>query len=272
MLPLAQAIKRLRQGELPARAAAITFDDGYADNYLHALPILRKHGLPATVFVATGFLDGGRMWNDTIIESIRGASVPVIDAGFIPGLTRLPVGANKEKQLAIERIIAAIKHRPAAQRLEIAERTMEACQSKLDTSLMLSSEQVRALRQAGMDIGAHTITHPILASLDKATARREIAESREFLEGLLGEKIPLFAYPNGAFGRDYLPEHVELVKTLGFAAAVTTNWGASSVHSDIFQLPRFTPWDKQRSRCGLRLWQNYRRTYPGSDSGSSQPA
>ncbi|MCU0943281.1 MAG: polysaccharide deacetylase family protein, partial [Hydrogenophaga sp.] len=69
VMPLDEAVRALKRGNLPARAAAITFDDGYADNHDQALPVLRAHGLPATFFVATGFLDGGRMWNDTLIES-----------------------------------------------------------------------------------------------------------------------------------------------------------------------------------------------------------
>ena len=71
MLSLDDAVARIKTGTLPTRAACITFDDGYADNYQVALPILRRHGLTATFFVATGFLDGGRMWNDTVIESVR---------------------------------------------------------------------------------------------------------------------------------------------------------------------------------------------------------
>ena len=71
VLPLDAAVRRLRDGSLPRRAAAITFDDGYADNHDIALPILKKHGLPSTFFIATGFLDGGCMWNDTVIEAIR---------------------------------------------------------------------------------------------------------------------------------------------------------------------------------------------------------
>ena len=70
-LPLVEAIDRLQAGELPERAVCVTFDDGYADNESVALPILKKSGIPATVFVATGFLNGGQMWNDTVIESIR---------------------------------------------------------------------------------------------------------------------------------------------------------------------------------------------------------
>src|SRR5688500_10667438 len=69
VLPLDEAIEALEQNRLPARTAAITFDDGYADNTEVALPILKKHNLSATFFICTGYLDGGRMWNDTIIES-----------------------------------------------------------------------------------------------------------------------------------------------------------------------------------------------------------
>ena len=70
---------RLQQGRLPPRALAITFDDGYADNRTVAAPLLERHGLPCTFFVATGFLDGGRMWNDTLIETVRRAPGQTLD-------------------------------------------------------------------------------------------------------------------------------------------------------------------------------------------------
>ena len=89
VLPLDQAVARLRSGNLPARALAISFDDGYADNHDIAMPILQRHGLPATVFIATGFMAGGRMWNDTIIESLRRSPLPVID---LQGTLAAPLG------------------------------------------------------------------------------------------------------------------------------------------------------------------------------------
>src|SRR6185295_2112486 len=79
VLPLSEAVERLRQGTLPGRAACVTFDDGYADNAEVALPILRRHGLCATFFVATGFLDGGIMFNDRVIEAVRGAPGAQLD-------------------------------------------------------------------------------------------------------------------------------------------------------------------------------------------------
>ena len=79
VLPLALAVERLRQGDLPARALAITFDDGYADNAEVAAPILERLGLPATFFVTTGFLQGGCMWNDRVIEALRNCAADELD-------------------------------------------------------------------------------------------------------------------------------------------------------------------------------------------------
>ena len=71
VLPLADGVERLYDGTLPASALAVTFDDGYADNLAVAAPLLRKHGVPATLFIATGYVDGGAMWNDIVIEAFR---------------------------------------------------------------------------------------------------------------------------------------------------------------------------------------------------------
>ncbi len=259
VLPLDKAITCLKQGLLPARAAAITFDDGYADNFTHAMPILQKHGLHATFFIATGFLDGGRMWNDTIIESIRGAMVPVIDCAFLDqGL--IPVETVFHKRAALGRLIPAIKHLPSTQRTEAVAQIAESCRVLLlPNNLMLTTNQVCELHNVGMGIGAHTVSHPILSKIDDSAAKKEIADSRDVLEGLLGERINLFAYPNGKFNSDYTQTHVEAVKSLGFDAAVATNWGACSAESDIYQLPRFTPWDRSAWCYGLRLLMNLHR-------------
>lgn len=94
VLPLDQAVSRLKAGSLPARAACITFDDGYADNHEVAASILGRHGLSATFFIATGFLDGGRMWNDTVIESVRQAGAATLELGHVG---RFPIATIAEK-------------------------------------------------------------------------------------------------------------------------------------------------------------------------------
>src|SRR5882672_3382138 len=90
VLPLAQAVQGLKRGDLPRRALCITFDDGYADNHDVAMPILRQLGLPATFFVSSGYLDGGCMFNDVVIEAVRQARVKTLDLASL-GLGQYPL-------------------------------------------------------------------------------------------------------------------------------------------------------------------------------------
>lgn len=262
VLPLDEAVRRLRAGTLPAAAACITFDDGYADNHDVALPILRRHGLSATFFVATSFLGGGRMFNDSVIEAVRRAAGPTLDLSGLglaePGVA--DIGSDERRRGAIESILGAVKYLPPAQRVEVVAEVVRRCGSPaLPDGLMMTARQVRALREAGMGIGAHTATHPILARLDEASARDEIERGRRDLEAIIGERVALFAYPNGKPGRDYTAAHVALARQAGFEAAVSTAWGAGHASSDPFQLPRFTPWDRTRARFGWRLLSNLSR-------------
>jgi peptidoglycan/xylan/chitin deacetylase (PgdA/CDA1 family) len=260
ILPLDQAVIHLKNGTLPARAACITFDDGYADNYHVAMPILRRHQLTATFFIATGFLDGGRMWNDTIIETVRGCSE--LSSLAVDGLPRFVRHADGptvgDRQAAIAALINHIKYRPVAERVSVTEQLAKSVSAKLPTDLMMTASEVRAMRHAGMQIGAHTVSHPILARLSDEQAQQEIGDSKRFLEVLLGERVGLFAYPNGKPGEDYSPQTVALVRSLGFDAAVSTQWGTSGKTDDLFQIRRFTPWDRSRLRFGFRMLSNLR--------------
>ena len=258
VLPLDEAVHRLACGGLPQRALAITFDDGYADNHAQALPILQRHGLTSTFFIASAFLDGGRMFNDSVIEAVRGADAAELDLRGLAGadLGRLDIASPLAKHKAIATILRAVKYRPQAERDSLASEIAQRARAKLPDDLMLTSAQVRALRDAGMQIGAHTQTHPILARLDRAAARNEIVQGKRDLESILEAPVTLFAYPNGKPGEDYGSDAVALVREAGFAAAVSTAWGAAGRHSDPFQLPRFTPWDRTRWRFGIRMARN----------------
>jgi peptidoglycan/xylan/chitin deacetylase (PgdA/CDA1 family) len=254
IIPLSQAVQGLRSGALPSRAACITFDDGYADNAEVALPILKHHGASATFFVATGFLNGGRMWNDTVIELIRRAPAR-IDLGAI-GLGQSALDTIAQRRAAITALLNALKYQPIEQRQAQVNRMGELIGVRAPDDLMMSDEQVRQLHRAGMEIGGHTVNHPIVARLDSAAARTEIADGKAQLEQIIGERIRTFAYPNGKPGQDYMAEHVAMVKDLGFESAVCTSWGASSQSTDLFQLPRFTPWDRGELRFTLRMMRN----------------
>ena len=258
VMALDEAVDALVRGKLPPRAAAITFDDGYADNAEVALPILKRHGITATFFVASGFLDGGMMWNDKIIECAKRGDNRIVD------LARVDLGEVRLSptwQGAFD-IIKKLKYLAPAAREEAIGMLIEAAGVTLPKNVMMARAQVANLTSNGMTVGAHTVHHPILASIALDEAEREIADNRAELEQITGEPVRLFAYPNGKPGHDYRREHVDLVRRLGFKAAVSTAWGVAQSSSDVFQLPRFTPWDTGPHRFGLRLLHNQtRRVY-----------
>ena len=260
VLTLGDAVTGLERDTLARRSLVITFDDGYADNADVALPILQRHGLPATFFVSTGFLDGGRMWNDSIIECVRACRRDVIDLSEF-GLGQRALGNVEQRRSCIEALLSHIKYRDLPAR-EAAVRRLKAAAAveMLPTDLMMRADQVRALHGAGMEIGAHTVNHPVLTSLGASDAERELAEGRSRLQQIIDAPVDVLAYPNGKPNRDYDRRHVAMVQRLGFRAAVSTAPGVARHGDDLFQLPRFTPWDRSLLAWSARLLLNQRVT------------
>ena len=259
VLPLDAAMQHLGEGTLPERALSITFDDGYADNCHVAMPILESLGLPATVFVTTGFLDGGCMWNDIVIESFRRTRSSVAELrDLMPGAetASFELSTPLQRRLALEAVISAVKYLELDIRLRLVQRIADRLEVALPTDLMMTSAEVLELRRAGLQVGAHTVSHPILAKLQDGEMRNEVELSKTFLERLLGERVGLFAYPNGKPGADFDERAVSLVRELGFDAAFTTARGAASNGTDPYRVPRFTPWDRTPWRFGMRMLGN----------------
>lgn len=256
VLPLDEAVQRLRQGQLPPRAAAITFDDGYADNFTQAFPLLREQGLCATFFIADGFLDGGSMWNDVVIEAVKQCPAQELDLARI-GLGRYRLENPPARHACILALLDQLKYLPEALRKDTADAIADIAGVAIPDTLMMTSDQVRALVAGGMQIGSHTSHHPILAQSSPRLRDAEIAGSKARLEGITGNRVSLFAYPNGKPGADFGPGDVEAVRRLGFDAAFTTAPGVGRVSSDLMQLPRFTPWDRSRWRFAAKLAGNY---------------
>jgi len=257
VLPLEEGIRALAGGHLCERSLAITFDDGYADNATIALPILLELGLHATFFITSGFVDGGSMWNDTVIEAVRAARRPRVDLTAV-GLGVHELETIEQKRAVIQKLIGALKYRPDEQRVVDAGRIAASCGAQRPPDLMMTMTQVRALAATGMGIGGHTVNHPILARLGDERARLEIAHGREQLEAMIRQPVRLFAYPNGKPDVDYHAGNVSLVKSLGFSAAVTTSSGVARAGDGLHELPRFTPWDPTQFRWGMRLAINMR--------------
>ena len=247
VMPLAEAVRRLGARTLPPRAACITFDDGYADNAEVALPILQRHRTPATFFVASGFLDGGCMWTDAVAEVVRNAPGDRLNLGRA-GFGVVDVGCPVRRRAVIDMLVAALKYLPPDERIERIKRM-----ARRFTPTMLSSDQLIALHRAGMEIGAHTVSHPILTSISNAQARAEIADGRARLQEIIQSPVRLFAYTNGKPGQDFEARHVAMLRSQGFVAAVTTAGGAARAGADPFYLPRLTPSERGSSHFLLRM-------------------
>ena len=252
MISMQEALRRMQAGRLNGRTLSVTFDDGYADNYEIALPVLEEFKIPGTFFVASGFIDGGRMWNDSIIETFRR-----LPAGRFELMDEeahvFDLGDWASRRDAAGKTITAWKHLPPDQRQARVEGISRHV-SNLPSDLMLSKPQLRALAGSPMaTIGGHTRSHPILASLTDDQARREIEDGKHDLEDWLQQDLSLFAYPNGKAGRDFHAVHADIVRQVGFDAAVTTDWGTLKASADPYAIPRFTPWQRDLDRFSLDL-------------------
>jgi len=218
IVPLAE-IMRARSNRL---TVAITFDDGYADNALVAAPLLQEHDAPATVFVVAGAVGSGRaFWWDRL-------AVLVGLEEYWPLWERLRVlGAER-----IDEELEALGPAP-----EVDGRPM-------------SEDELAALAQGPVEIGAHTLTHPSLTALPAEEQRREIEGSRERLEQLAGRRLEAFAYPYG----DHDSATVRLVKQSGFRSACTIHENRLSRLSSPFLLPRYPVRDWPADELERRLW------------------
>ncbi|HKE93961.1 MAG TPA: polysaccharide deacetylase family protein [Povalibacter sp.] len=255
VLALPEAVRRLRDGTLPPRAACITFDDGYENNLSVALPILEARNMSATIFIAAGAIEQGVMWNDLIIEGFRAVGAQQAFAHF--GVDSTDAG-SLAPAAAVLRVLEQQKYGSLEQRWRNAE---EFCRKVSNTlpRLMLTREQIAEVARRGHDVGAHTIRHPILKELGPEAAREEIAGSYAWIAEAAGVVPQSFAYPNGRPGRDYDASHVSMAREAGFTLAVSTRWGCATQRSDPYQLPRCAPWDVLSPMYPLKLAHRYLR-------------
>jgi peptidoglycan/xylan/chitin deacetylase (PgdA/CDA1 family) len=191
------------------------------------------------------------MWNDRIIHAVQSLPEGTLDLSDI-GLESYSLTSLEARKRTALRLTEAGKYLPPDERENLVAR-LDRMSGTHHDALMLTPDMIVALERNGIDIGAHTISHPILTSLDDDSARVEIAAGKGQLEALIGKPVRLFAYPNGKVGQDFDARHVEMVRQAGFFAAFTTAAGAITGDQDRFQLPRSRPWDRTPFRFGLRL-------------------
>jgi peptidoglycan/xylan/chitin deacetylase (PgdA/CDA1 family) len=233
-LALRDAARRLREGTLPARAACITFDDGYENNHARAASILERAGVPATFFISGGALDDGIMWHDLVIEAVaRGGNRLELN-----DLTAPAAGGHS----AVASVLQQLKYREMAERMEAARRFYRDNVAGEPPRLMMARAMVADLARRGFEVGGHTLNHPILAKLGDDEARSEIENGSRWIEEVTGKRPATFAYPNGRPETDFGADHVRMVAEAGHETAVTTQWDVASIGTDVYRIPRIGPW------------------------------
>ncbi|MGP9819877.1 polysaccharide deacetylase family protein [Salinarimonas sp. NSM] len=223
IVPLDEVPSRLAGPEPERPFCVLTFDDGYRDNREHAAPILAARDAPWTLFVTRDFALGrGRFWWRELEEAVR-RSPRIRHDGL-----DLPAGTDAEKARAYETLYWRLRAGPEDVLRATTRRLAEAAGvdvAALSAEACLGFDEIAALaRDPRVTLGAHTLTHPMLAKHDVETARREIAESRAALAGATGREIRHLAFPVGDPGSAG-PREFALAREAGFATAVTTRPG-----------------------------------------------
>lgn len=195
---------------------AVTFDDGYSDNVRTAAPLLRHYGIPATFFIASGYLDDpGEYWWDEVARLVFGS------AELPPALTC----ADETRTEIHARLYAELRPLANAGRRRKLDWLAEGCAGTPPPSIsrrpMTTADVVRLAAEPIFEVGAHTVTHPLLAALPPEEQRREIQASKYALESATGRPVTSFSYPYGGAGH-YAPETVDAVRDCGFERACTT--------------------------------------------------
>lgn len=252
VLPLHDAIQMLSTGRMPPRAVAITFDDGYRSTHDLALPILRDYRLPATVFVTTGQMEKRSMWNDVILEAARRLPNGELELQDI-GYGSYPLHTTADRHRTSLALIERSKYVAPAERAQLLRKLESLAGGTLERELMLTGEMLHTLDRNGVEIGGHTISHPILTRIDDAAARAEIVGNKQQLEAIIGKPLRLFAYPNGKRDVDFDTRHTQMVREAGYVAAFTTAVGPATRHSDRYEIPRCRPWDTNPAMFAARL-------------------
>jgi peptidoglycan/xylan/chitin deacetylase (PgdA/CDA1 family) len=196
LIPLTEMPAALESGS--GRYTAITFDDGYRDNHEVALPILGDCNATATFFISTGLVDNPRTpWWDELAWIVR---TTTRDRISVPGRSE-PLTINGDRDGVIRRVQTAAKRLPGGALDDFVQQVAEsAATGRIPDELRpawLTWDQVREMRRAGMEIGGHTVNHPVLSRLSPERQQFELSESFRRIETELGERPRTMSYPVG---------------------------------------------------------------------------
>jgi len=242
---------------LPAQCLAITFDDGYADNYTFAWPILKKHKLPATIFLTAGCIDSQTpLWFDQVLSAFKTTGKNTFNCPVTQ--TVFDIQTVEQKLHTAHVMLEQLKKTKSDQKnsliADILNELGISSHDKLhNTSTLLTWPQIKEMSADKISFGSHTMTHPILAGLPEADLEWELTASRQLIAGKINKEVQFFAYPNGK-KKDFTETVTRAVRQAGYKAALTTEPNTNIPSSDPFTWGRYKPWQNRVDQFSLALF------------------
>ncbi len=244
-MTLGQAVARLRHGTpLPPNSVAVTFDDGFRNNYTQAFPVLMECGVPATIFLTTGHIGRGMhlLWTERVARLISSMKRPVIRLELGDEARLWWLRSSEEREQTASALLKLLKRLPVGLREDkIAELVQQAGQEDEPTAReryeFLNWDDVRTMAGAGIEFGSHTVHHPVLSTLDARQRLEEVVGSKETIERELRQPCRVFSYPNGGVG-DFGDTDRRVLRQVGYMGAATQIPGFNDLASDPFALRR----------------------------------
>ena len=233
VLPLAELVERIESGKSVTGCCAITFDDGWLDNYTNAFPVLKKVQIPTTIFLATNFIGTDRMfWPEELSFYLRQPEVIAL-AKQNPLLHKFANYNATEKYL--DNAIQVMKTYSPVEREAILSCLRSVSTTPPHGRMLMNWEEAKEMQASGLiSFDAHTANHTILDQVPLDVAEDEILNSRTEIEQRLGRPPTFFAYPNGNYSDDLQA----LLKQKGFRGAFTTRKGWFDNNVGLFEIPR----------------------------------
>ena len=242
-------------GEGPETSVAITFDDGYQDNFTHAFPILQRYGLPATIFLTTGNIDSREpLWFEQLSLALKKTARENLHLDTDPPVD-FQIRTQAERLECNNRLQDLLRDLPDVDRRRWLAQILCSLAVEGDAERhgkMLTWDQIRHMHPLGIDFGGHTISHPFLSKTTEDDAAREISGCKTRIEEELQHPVRYFAYPNG-HEPDVSKSNRELVRRAGYRAAVTTTWGMNDSRTDRMELRRGGPWEENPALFAYKL-------------------
>lgn len=252
-----EVIERISSGRgFDRPTVAITFDDGYRDNYTLAFPVLKKYAVPAIIYLTTGLIDTmERTWPDQIETAVLHTDRTNLFFPPIFGDKVIALGDTDEKRRASKQIAEALKLIPDDERMRLLRELFKVLDVDIDSlqnmrRAMLTWEEVREMSGQGIIFGSHSHTHPILSRVPLEQAKADIQLSKDVLEKKLQKVTKHFAYPNGRL-EDFSVELGEYCRQIGFESVATVVYGGNGRGSNVISLKRIGAYSPAWWQAGI---------------------